>query len=445
MDNFITSKCRSFDNVFYLQQFLEEHHVESLLDVGCGDFEWQQVLPLDKVAVTVVDSSPFVIGNVRLKSLPIKTLVRDMVKENLDDSVDDKFDAVVVRDVIQYLSPEDGRRLIVNAVRHAKRFLIVNHEPYFVKDNHNHPANQHHQVNLYIDPFDFPMPLKSIRDGNMALSIWNVTTLPKYCFPKENPSVLVAILARNKAHVLPDFLSCLYQQTFPKQQMVLYIRTNDNRDKTEEVIREWLAEHGSEYQHVEIDATPLVQKQTRPHEWDASRFLTLGRIREQSMQKTLEFKCDFYFVIDCDNFLTPDSLSHLVNLQRPIVAPMLGTIPKRGEFYSNYFCDISDNGYYKDHPMYLKYRFREKVGCFEVPVVHCTYLIQAEYIPRLAYVDHSGRYEFVIFSESARHSNVKQYICNEILFGSLLHPPDGISLEDEEQLFEDYKASNTLF
>lgn len=79
-------------------------------------------------------------------------------------------------------------------------------------------------IDLFKEPFNFPRPIKTFRDDeDKVLSVWEVASLPSYYFPSEDPKVLVAILARNKAHVLPDYLKCLYEQTFPKQQMVLYI------------------------------------------------------------------------------------------------------------------------------------------------------------------------------------------------------------------------------
>lgn len=207
-----------------------------------------------------------------------------------------------------------------------------------------------------------------------------------------------------------------------------------------------MKEHRDEYLNVEVDTSDIVnqQQQLTPHEWNEGRFSTLAHIREVSLHKTIEHNCDFYFVVDCDNFLAPETLQHLVNLQRPIVGPMLKPIPNPREYYSNFFANVNKYGYYENSPNYLDYRFNNKTGCFEVPVVHCTYLIQREYLPYVMYIDGTKAYEFVIFSKSTRDNNVKQYLCNEIPFGSLCHPPDNVILEEEQELFEKYKANNPL-
>ena len=49
----------------------------------------------------------------------------------------------------------------------------------------------------------------------------------------EKETIVVAILAKDKAHCLPFYLQCIYNQTFPKKKTHLYIRTNDNNDNTQ--------------------------------------------------------------------------------------------------------------------------------------------------------------------------------------------------------------------
>ena len=78
-------------------------------------------------------------------------------------------------------------------------------------------------------------------------------------------------------------------------------------------------------------------------------------------------------------------------------------------------------------------------GTFEVPVVHCTYLIKADCIKDLTYVDGSNDWEFVIFSRSARNNQIPQYICNKREFGVLIHnydPP--ITLNQEKNQFKHF-------
>jgi len=111
---------------------------------------------------------------------------------------------------------------------------------------------------------------------------------------------------------------------------------------------------------------------------------------------------------------------------------MLRSIPQI-DCYSNYFCAVDDRGYYKDHPLYMEILNRSTIGTFNVPVVHCTYLINSKYIDKLDYSDGSNDYEFVIFSRSARKNNIGQFICNEEKFGVLVHFGEETSLQEEKE------------
>lgn len=250
----------------------------------------------------------------------------------------------------------------------------------------------------------------------------------------EDKTVLLAILARNKEHTLPHFLNCIDNLEYDKKKIVVYINTNNNQDSTKELLESWVKKNEKEYALVEFETHEIDEMEsTRPHEWTAERFKTLGTIRNKSLQKTKEHQCDFYFVVDCDNFIIPCTLRDLVSKDKPIIAPMLYAIPERGDTYSNYFNHISDTGYCLSHPDYFKILAREMVGTLEMPVVHCTYLIKSEYIDRLNYIDDTNDYEFVIFSRNARKNGVGQYLCNEKDFGYLIHFFDDITLEEEAQ------------
>ena len=50
---------------------------------------------------------------------------------------------------------------------------------------------------------------------------------------KDSPRVMVAILAKQKEPALPLYLDCIEALDYPKSSIVLYIRTNNNTDKTE--------------------------------------------------------------------------------------------------------------------------------------------------------------------------------------------------------------------
>lgn len=253
---------------------------------------------------------------------------------------------------------------------------------------------------------------------------------------EETPSILLAVLARNKAHTLPTYLNCINNLEYDKKKISLYINTNNNVDNTENILKNWITAHKHEYASIEFEIGHVDNLDSdRPHEWNTTRLKALALIRNKSLKQAIDKKVDFYFVVDCDNFIAPDTLSYLVAKKKPVIAPMLQAIPEPGDIYSNYFCAISPSGYYEQHPDYIKILSEAKKGTFEVPVVHCTYLIHKDAIPFLSYIDGTEDYEFVIFSRNARKMNIPQYICNERPFGTLLHFSENISLRQEQERF----------
>lgn len=260
----------------------------------------------------------------------------------------------------------------------------------------------------------------------------------------DQKSVLFAILARNKAHVLPRFLDCVNNLDYDKKNITIYINTNNNQDETESILVSWAKENEHKYGRIVIDKHEIPHlAHQNPHEWDSRSFKVLGSIRNKSLQKTAEFGCDFYFVADCDNFLTPCTLKELVGKDKPIISPQLTPIPETTDLYSNFFFAADDRGYYRDHPTHYKILNREMKGTFKVDVVHCTYLIKSEYIDKLDYIDGSDDYEFIIFSRSARDNLVDQYICNEKDFGTNVHFHSKVTQEEEKQRLTEYFKVNS--
>lgn len=249
-----------------------------------------------------------------------------------------------------------------------------------------------------------------------------------------NKTVLLAILARNKEHVLTKYLKCIDNLDYDKKLITVYVNTNNNADRTKEMLERWMMKNKDKYARFIYDNQDIKENpQTNPHDWPVKRFKILAEIRNLSLQKAIEAKTDYYFVVDCDNFIAPSTLKDLVKKDKPIIAPMLRSIPEPGDEYANYFYEVTPNGYFLDHPIYYEIVRRQKIGTFKVDVVHCTYLIKAEYLDKLSYLDDSKDFEFIVFSRNARKNHIDQYICNEKEYGVQLHFHQNISLQEEKR------------
>ncbi len=75
------------------------------------------------------------------------------------------------------------------------------------------------------------------------------------------PYVMVVILVRNEAHLLPTFFGYLEELDYPKKSITLWIRSDHNNDSTPEMLDEWLDNHAVEYKFVDvkIQAEPKVR------------------------------------------------------------------------------------------------------------------------------------------------------------------------------------------
>ena len=101
-------------------------------------------------------------------------------------------------------------------------------------------------------------------------------------------------------------------------------------------------------------------------------------------------------------------------------------------YYSNYHDKVDDFGSIIAEDIYYKILDQKLKGIIECMCVHCTYLIKREYISELNYLEESDRWEYMVFSESARKKGIPQYLDNRNIYGVLT-------------LSENYKASKWWF
>jgi hypothetical protein len=235
------------------------------------------------------------------------------------------------------------------------------------------------------------------------------------------PLVFVAILAKQKETMLPAWLKSLSEWDYPKDRMILYIRSNNNTDLTSKILKDWADENRKWYRHVVEDYTDLDTplQQYGVHEWNPVRFKALGAIRERSIEGAWHAEADFYWVVDVDNFVKPHTLSTMVVHNLPVVAPMLGSADIEQPAYSNFHNMATPNGYFMDNELYYHVLRQNITGLIKCDVVHCTYLIRKDVFEKVLYVDGTDDYEYVIFSRNLRNLGIPQYLDNQEVYGWL--------------------------
>lgn len=236
----------------------------------------------------------------------------------------------------------------------------------------------------------------------------------------EHDLVTIAILAKDKAHVLPLYLELLERQTYPAARINLYIRTNNNNDNTQEILEAWLERVGERYHEVHFDASDVEEpvQDFAPHEWNYLRLRVMGRVRQESIEWA-KSRNSHYFVPDCDNFIISDTLESLLSTHLPVVGPLLTVAESPLSFYSNFHHTVDEFGYFLDSDLYMNYLYQTAKGLVQVDVIHCTYLMRHEILDHVQYEDGSGRHEYVIVSDGLRKAGIPQYLDNRKKYGVL--------------------------
>ncbi|MDF2929406.1 glycosyltransferase family 2 protein [Anaerospora sp.] len=232
--------------------------------------------------------------------------------------------------------------------------------------------------------------------------------------------VTVAILAKDKAHVLPLYLNLIENQTYPASKIKLYIRTNNNNDNTAEVLEQWIErvkDRYSEIYYSSNDVDEQVQLYS-PHDWNDLKLTVLKRLRQESIEWA-RARGTHYFVADCDNFIALDTLEVMLETGMPVIGPLLKDGDSEASYYSNYHFHVNEYGYYQYAELYFDVFHQRIKGLIEVEVIHCTYLVRSEVLNIASYIDNTSRYDYVIFSDTLRKAGIPQYIDNRRIYGKL--------------------------
>ncbi|WP_312340170.1 glycosyltransferase family 2 protein [Anaerospora hongkongensis] len=232
--------------------------------------------------------------------------------------------------------------------------------------------------------------------------------------------VTIAILAKDKAHVLPFYLDLIENQTYPASKIKLYIRTNNNNDNTAEVLEKWIEKVKDRYSEIYYSSSD-VDEQVQlysPHDWNDLKLTVLKRLRQESIEWA-RARDTHYFVVDCDNFIAPDTLEVLLKTGMPVIGPFLKNCDNADSYYSNYHFHVNEYGYYQYAELYFDIFHQRIKGLIQVEVIHCTYLVRREVLDVASYIDNTARYDYVIFSDTLRKAGIPQYIDNRREYGRL--------------------------
>uniref|UniRef100_A0A7N6BHD2 Glycosyl transferase family 25 domain-containing protein n=1 Tax=Anabas testudineus TaxID=64144 RepID=A0A7N6BHD2_ANATE len=205
--------------------------------------------------------------------------------------------------------------------------------------------------------------------------------------------------------------------------------TDHNSDNTTAILKEWLTVMQKFYHYVEwrpMDQPTSYAGELGPKHWPNSRYEYVMKLKQAALNFARKRWADYILYADTDNILTnPDTFNLLIAENKSVIAPMLDS---QGA-YSNYWCGITPQGYYRRTAEYFPMRHRHRQGCFPVPMVHSTMLLdlRKEGMKKLAFYppreDYSWPYDdIIVFAFSCRAAGIQMYVCNKERYGYLNVP-----------------------
>jgi SAM-dependent methyltransferase len=159
-----------------LPRLIERLSVGSLLDLGCGDYNWMSAcdLPCRYIGADIV--RPLIEQNRAKYGARAEFVCLDATKDPLP-----AVDAILCREVLFHLSFRDAKRAIDNVRRSSKYFFCTTDQT--IQDNLDIPSGAWRDLNFELAPFFFPPPMEVIPDGlwkreSRVVGVWATSCLP---------------------------------------------------------------------------------------------------------------------------------------------------------------------------------------------------------------------------------------------------------------------------
>ncbi len=152
-----------------LSELLRELNACTLLDVGCGDWNWMSEvsLPCDYVGADIVPS--IIEANRKYEKQGVSFILANAVTDTLPE-----VDVALCREVLFHLSFEDGLAALANIKKTAKYLICTSDASIWF--NSNITTGDFRKINLRCSPYRFPPPQKIIRDDAVSpgrvLGVW---------------------------------------------------------------------------------------------------------------------------------------------------------------------------------------------------------------------------------------------------------------------------------
>ena len=162
----------------------KDYNISTMLDIPCGDFYWMKEVDLkdiEYIGADIVDeiikknNEEYSKSNLHFKKL-------DLLKDNLPN-----VDLIFTRDCLVHLSFEDIFNALTNICNSNSKYLLST--TFTERTNNNDiKTGQWRTLNLEVEPFFLPKPIKIINEGctenegiysDKSLGFWKISDIRK--------------------------------------------------------------------------------------------------------------------------------------------------------------------------------------------------------------------------------------------------------------------------
>lgn len=133
----------------YLQKFLKEKNIKSIIDYGCGDWQSSHLINFDDIEYLGIDCVDSVIDNNIIKyskdNIKFKTLYQ------LEDFFDYKADLLILKDIIQHWTNQEVDYFLPNVI-HNFKYVLFNNSSHQSYDDQDDIQNRARPLSAYYEP-----------------------------------------------------------------------------------------------------------------------------------------------------------------------------------------------------------------------------------------------------------------------------------------------------
>jgi len=152
--------------------------------------------------------------------------------------------------------------------------------------------------------------------------------------------ILIGTPIRDRAWIIPYYLSCLYGLNYDKKLIDLYWIINNSSDQSQKLLKDFKYKYNNEYNSITIEITNKPKLPTYDRENSVGIrqevYPWLAYLRNKLLDKCVSFNCDYLWSTDSDILFKPDTLSRLLSHNIPVVSALL---------YNGYLHDGIESAY----------------------------------------------------------------------------------------------------